>query len=91
MTLPRASPTARDQALLYALAESSPRNREPGRARYGASSSERTHGGFYLSEKVPPTAPAGAAKAAYELFCRHCRFGTRVHMLGLSFRGSIIT
>ena len=38
--------------------------------------------------KVPPTALCGdIAKAAFELFCRHCPLGTRVRMLGVSVSG----
>lgn len=38
--------------------------------------------------KVPPTALCGdIAKAAFELFCKHCPLGTRVRMLGVSVSG----
>ena len=38
--------------------------------------------------KVPPTALCGdIAKAAFDLFCRHCPLGTRVRMLGVSVSG----
>lgn len=38
--------------------------------------------------KVSPTALCGdIAKAAFDLFCRHCPLGTRVRMLGVSVSG----
>lgn len=38
--------------------------------------------------KVPPTALCGdIAKAAFDLFCKHCPLGTRVRMLGVSVSG----
>lgn len=38
--------------------------------------------------KVPPTALCGdIAKAAFDLFCKHCPLGTRVRMLGVSVAG----
>ncbi len=41
-----------------------------------------------FQKKIPPTALCGdVAKAAYELFCRHCPVGTAVHMLGVSVSG----
>lgn len=41
-----------------------------------------------FQKKVPPTALCGeVAKAAFELFCRHCPPGTKVHMLGVTVSG----
>ncbi len=38
--------------------------------------------------KVPPTALCGdIAKAAYELFCKHCPVGIRIRLLGVSVSG----
>lgn len=78
--------------LLYALAESvSARQRDADVGKcdtvHIVVRNERM-ADFTCQKKVPPTALCGdVAKAAYELFCRHCPFGTRVHMLGLSVSG----
>lgn len=93
MTLPR-DVTDREEIkrLLYALAESvSARQRDADVGKcdtvHIVVRNERM-ADFTCQKKVPPTALCGdVAKAAYELFCRHCPFGTRVHMLGLSVSG----